>query len=113
MNRDHIKIVEFGMDDDTPATSTLADSGAIKNNESDNDREAGQQRVATGKAVGHIKIIEFDDDGTKPMPREPEKSKISVGPIKVGPIKIIEFDKEQDAPEFDSVAPKIKILEFD
>lgn len=113
MNRDHIKIVEFDMDDDTPETSTSADAGAIKTNEFDNNREAGRQRVATGKDVGHIKIIEFDDDGTKQRPREPEKPKTSVGPIKVGPIKIVEFDKEQDTQEFASGAPKIKILEFD
>jgi hypothetical protein len=110
VSRDKIKIIEFGMEDDGPSPADSAGGAAMRIIEFDNDPQESQTRVATAKDVGHIKIVEFDDDSkTKkaPMPEKPRKP--------VGPVKIKEFDKEEEAetrgPGFG--APKIKIMEFD
>lgn len=108
MNRDHIKIVEFGMDDSSPAISTSPNSGGIKVIEYDNDRKDSVRRTVNGKDVGKIKIIEFDDDHTVQKPKAP-----AAPSIKVGPVKVVEFDKEQDARASPAGAARIKILEFD
>ena len=110
MSRDNIKIIEFGMEDDSPPSANPAGGREMKIVEFDNDPHDSQARVATAKDVGHIKIIEFDDDPKTektPMPEKPRKL--------VGPVKIKEFDKEEEAEARESSggAPKIKILEFD
>ena len=108
MSRDNIKIIEFGMDDDPRPASRSPDSGTRKIIEFDNDREDNRQRFMSGKNVGHIKIIEFDDEPPKKQPKEPEKPKATVGPV-----KIIEFDKESETLENTGGIAKIKIIEFD
>jgi len=123
VNRDQIKIVEFGMDDDVPSPSQ-GGSGGLKVIEYDKDREGGRdggredgrRRVATGADVGPIKIIEFDDDlkgGRAPTPA-PERRDSRERPARtVGPVKIRDFDKEREAEKSIGGGPKIKIMEFD
>lgn len=110
MNRGKIKIIEFGMDDDDPSPKDVSGGGGLKIIEFDNEPQESPKRVATAKDVGHIKIIEFDDDRTAKRAPPPERPRRAVGPV-----KIREFDKE-DEPEGRGsigVGAKIKIVEFD
>lgn len=108
MNRDKIKILEFGLDDDGPSRRRPTGDGAMKIIEFDKTPDDSRKRVATAKDVGHIKIVEF---GNEPEPRKIRMSeKIE---RRVGPMKIKEFDKEAAARESIAGTPKIKIVEFD
>jgi len=117
MNRNDIKIVEFGMDGEEMPAPTEA-GGTIKVVEFDNDREDGPKRVVTAADVGSIKIIEFDDNGKAVASRGPDRRPEPATESKpsrtaVGPIKIVEFDKDGEGHETAGGAAKIKILEFD
>ncbi len=108
MNRDDIKIVEFGMDDEPRAKSRPAESEAMKIVEFDDAREDHRQKVVTGADVGHIKIVEFDNDPPKAQPKTTENPRAAVGPV-----KIVEFDEDSEAIGTAGGAPRIKIMEFD
>jgi len=111
MDRNKIKIIEFGMDDDEGAeANTSSEAREMKIIEFDNDPPEPGNRVASAVDVKNIKIIEFDDDrktGSTPSPR------IRTEPAAA--MKIKEFDKDAtaDAQERAGGRAKIKIVEFD
>ena len=108
MSRDKIKIVEFGLDDAPPAGSKPDDARAMKILEFDSDDRDERPTVATGKDVGPIKIVEFDDDLSSPQ-------KKANGPPQAArrPINIKEFDQEKERTVAPGGGPKMKIVEFD
>jgi len=103
-----MKILEFGADGDSASPASPDAGKAMKILEFGKDQEDSQKTVATAKDVGHIKIVEFDDDlkaQKVPVADKPRKA--------VGAVKIKEFDKETEARGPGDAAPKIKIMEFD
>ena len=108
MNRDKIKIIEFGMDEDTRPSEVSNDPESMKIVEFGKDREDSRPKVATGKDVRDIKIVEFDNDRSKAAPTISQQPKASVRPV-----KIVEFDENGEATSNKSGKPGMKILEFD
>ncbi len=108
MNRDKIKIIEFGKEEESPPQPDSARDATIKIVEFDNDPADSPKRVATAKDIGHIKIIEFDDDPKTKASSAPEQRA-----ARVGPVSIKEFDKDAEVDEPTGRPPKIKIMEFD
>lgn len=122
MDRDKIKIVEFG-DDGEPqggkksATNTRSsppDDG-IKIREFGNSREPEGQKIARPENMGPIKIVEFDNDSNQERaPRQEPQSEQRYRMPTQKDIKVVEFD--DDGVEKNPAQTKsggMKIVEFD
>lgn len=111
VSRDKMKILEFGTDEEIPPPPGARDDNAMKIVEFDGAPGEGQQKVATAKDIGQIKILEFGDENkvakpkAAPLADRPRKS--------VGAVKIKEFGEETEGEEPSSAESKIKIMEFD
>ena len=113
VNRDKIKIVEFGMDDDAAPSPRSSGGKDIRIIKFDDDKTDDRQQIATAESIGHIKIIEFEDERGRgsakaaTLPKPPRKA--------LPPVKIKEFDKDEDNARRTKGAgfSKIKIMEFD
>jgi hypothetical protein len=112
VSRDKIKIIEFGMDQDSPSPTGASGSGLVKIKEFGDDRAEARTRAATAKDIGPIKIIEFDD-GPQTRKPKPQAAPPAKAGKRVGPVKIKAFDEEREAEVSIGGAPKIKIMEFD
>ncbi len=116
MDRDKIKIVEFGMDDESRPKSRLAESETMKVVEFGDEWEDGRQRPVTGNDVGHIKIVESrggppaESHGVPPKAQPKKTGKMKA---MAGQMKIVEFDQESEETGSLGRNSKIKIIEFD
>ena len=140
MERDKMKIIEFGKDGegrfrpapaggarkegDAAGTRPLranAGPGAparMKIIEFDGGEAEGGRRPATAaREVANIRIVEFDEGEPRgERARRPVPGRAHSGsPARVGPIKIREFGEERDPRSRGAggKGPKIKIMEFD
>lgn len=118
MDRDKMKIIDFGMDESRPprgTSATGASSGpAMKIVDFDGDSGHDRKhRVNTG----HVKIVEFNDDEPEArLENRPATAEKRPAPkVRLGPIKIREFGREEETrPRYTKgKAPQIKIMEFD
>ena len=142
MERDKMKIIEFGRDGGDPSRPApaggapggvrdrgpgtrphRADTGPdaparMKIIEFDGDEPEGGRRPATAaREIAHIRIVEFEggEPRTERVSRPAPARAHSGAPVRVAPIKIREFGEEHDARSRGAggKGPKIKILEFD
>ena len=126
MERDKIRIIEFGMDAEDPSRPAPAGGGSSRTRHGGADpagsrpgrasaapgapaqmkilefdggeAQRGPRREATAPELAHIKIVEFDGGEPRPerVSRPAPARASSRSRVRVGPIKIREFGEEHD-----------------
>jgi len=115
MDRDRIKIIEFGDDgvsdssEPRPAARAMGEK-KIKILEFEGGPEQVRPEQTAEPAVGHIKIMEFDGG---PGNEAPRRAETPTGAPSPADIKVREFGAEPEKPARQPGTSGIKIVEFD